>query len=100
VIPPSPRCWPTYEWGQGVEFEPCPRKIPPSFDELIDLLRVRLGDADALDNSAIHSFTELMRDQAHLPDQWYWNAIEELETQGHLHPASHRVSGGDASDLP
>ena len=73
-----------------------PPQDRPSFDELIDLLRVRLGDADALDNSAIHSFTELMRDQAHLPDQWYWNAIEELETQGHLHPASHRVSGGDA----
>lgn len=74
---------------------------PPSFDELVDLLRVRLGDADALNDSAIHSFTELMRDKGeHIPDRWYWNALEELEAQGHLDPASHKVSGGDACGRP
>jgi hypothetical protein len=28
----------------------------PAVDELLDLLRVRLGDADAIDPSRIHSF--------------------------------------------
>ena len=70
---------------------------PLSFDDLVDLLRVRLGDADALEASAVHSFKELMSDQAEtLPDQWYWNAFEELEAQGHLDPASHKVFGLDA----
>ena len=47
---------------------------------MVDLLRVRLGDADALNDPAIHSFTELIRGQGeHIPDQWYWNALEELE---------------------
>jgi hypothetical protein len=38
-----------------------------------------------------------MRDQAEqIPDQWYWQALEELEAQGHLDPASHKENGGDA----
>jgi hypothetical protein len=36
----------------------------PQFDELLDLLRVPLGDADAIEPSRIHSFTELMADHA------------------------------------
>jgi hypothetical protein len=69
----------------------------PGFDELVDLLRVRLGIADALNSSEIHSFKELMRDhEEHIPDQWYWEALEELEAQGHLDPASHKENGGDA----
>jgi hypothetical protein len=68
---------------------------PLTFDELINLLRVRLRIADAVNASAIHSFKELMSDQE-VPDQWYWQALEELEAQGHLDPASHKVSGGDA----
>jgi hypothetical protein len=56
---------------------------PPSFDELVDLLRVRLGDADALNDPAIHSFTELKRDQdEHIPDRWYWNALEDSRRKG------------------
>jgi hypothetical protein len=69
----------------------------PDFDELVDLLRVRLHDADALEDSRIHSFKELMADHADvIADQWYWQAFEELEAQGHLDPASHKAMGGDA----
>jgi hypothetical protein len=58
----------------------------PSFDELVDLLRIRLCDADAVNASELHSFKELMRDHADvIPDNWYTEAFEELEAQGHLH---------------
>ncbi len=70
---------------------------PPGFDDLVNLLRIRLGDADVLNSSEIHSFEELMRDQAErIPDQWYWEAFEALEAQGHLDPASHKEMGGNA----
>jgi hypothetical protein len=69
----------------------------PSFDELVDLLRLRLRDADAIKPSELNSFKELMADQAHvIPDNWYWEAFEELEAQGHLNPASGKANGGDA----
>jgi hypothetical protein len=70
---------------------------PPSFEELVDLLRVRLRDADAVEASRIHSFRELMSDQTEvIADNGYWEAFEELQAQGHLDPASHKESGGDA----
>jgi hypothetical protein len=71
----------------------------PSFNELLDLLRVRLRDADALNVSQLHSFRELMRQEAEsdlIADGWHWEAFEELELLGHLDPASHRALGGDA----
>jgi hypothetical protein len=71
----------------------------PSFNELLDLLRIRLRDADALNVSQLHSFRELMRDEAEsdlIADGWHWEAFEELELLGHLDPASHRALGGDA----
>lgn len=69
----------------------------PSFDELVDLLRVRLRDADALQPSELHSFKELMSDQAHMiGEQWYWEVFEELEAQGHLDRASSKTMGGGA----
>ena len=38
-----------------------------------------------------------MRGQSeHIPDNWYREAFEELEAQGHLHPASHIEMGGNA----
>lgn len=38
-----------------------------------------------------------MRDQAeHIPDNWYWEAFDELEAQRHLDPVSHRGNGGNA----
>jgi hypothetical protein len=61
----------------------------PSFDELVDLLRERLGYADAINSSELHSFRELMADRADvISDNWYWEAFEELEAQGHLNPSS------------
>ena len=71
----------------------------PSFNELLDLLRIRLRDADALNVSQLHSFRELMRDEAEsdlIADGWHWEAFEELELLGHLDPASHGALGGDA----
>ena len=71
----------------------------PSFNELLDLLRIRLRDADALNVSQLHSFRELMRDEAEsdlIADGWHWEAFEELELLEHLDPASHRALGGDA----
>jgi hypothetical protein len=69
-----------------------------SFDDFVVLLRVRLRDADAVEPVRIHSFMELMADRAEeSPDQWYWQAFEELEAQGHLDRASsHKAFGGDA----
>jgi hypothetical protein len=69
----------------------------PSIDELVDLLRIRLRDADALNASELHSFKELMRDHADvIADNWYSGAFEELQAQGHLHQASGQAFGGDA----
>ena len=43
----------------------------PSFDELVDLLRERLGYADAINSSELHSFRELMADRADvISDNW------------------------------
>lgn len=68
-----------------------------SFDELVDLLRVRIRDADAIKPGDLHSFKELLHDQADaIPDQAYWEAFEELDAQGHLHKASGKTMGGDA----
>jgi hypothetical protein len=71
----------------------------PDFDEMVDLLRVRLGMADDLDDSKIHSFRDLMSHEADaglIPDHFYWRAFEELEAEGHLDPASHKEFGGNA----
>ena len=32
-----------------------------------------------------------------IPDNWYWEAFDELEAQGHLDPASSKLNGGDAA---
>ena len=66
----------------------------PSFDELVDLLRVRLGTADAVNPSELHSFKTLMSDHAEvIADQWYQEAFDELKAQGHLDTASSKVMG-------
>ena len=68
-----------------------------ALDEQIDLLRVRLGISDIVEGSENHSFKKLMDDRSDdLPDQWYWEAFEELQAQGHLDPVSHKEFGGDA----
>jgi hypothetical protein len=69
----------------------------PSFDELLDLLRVRLGMADALNLGELHSFKTLMADHEEvIADGWYWQALDELKAQGHLDDASVKANGGDA----
>jgi hypothetical protein len=70
----------------------------PPFEELVDLLRVRLGIADDVNTSELHSFRELMKDHADvLPDHFYWRAFDELDAWGHLDPrASGTVGGNDA----
>jgi len=69
----------------------------PSFDELVDVLRVRIRDADAINGSELHSFKELMSDYADVVgDNFYVEAFEELEAQGHIHDASGMAFGGDA----
>jgi hypothetical protein len=69
------------------------------FDQFVDLLRERIGAADATKGShQLHSFRALMVDYAEVtPGQWYWEAFEELEAQGHLSPTSRVANGGDAN---
>jgi hypothetical protein len=72
----------------------------PSFDEQVDLLRVRLGIADDLNASESHSFKALMKDEADkglIADHFYHRAFDELQAQGHLDPgASGKEMGDDA----
>jgi hypothetical protein len=64
---------------------------PPSFDELLDQLRVRLGIADDVNATESHSFKELMKDKRDvISDQWYHRAFDELQAQGHLDPGASR----------
>jgi hypothetical protein len=68
----------------------------PTFDEFVDILRARVFAADALKRSELHDFADLMsrEDYAHLiPDNWYEDAFDELEAQGHLDPASEKTMG-------
>jgi hypothetical protein len=79
---------------------PLAAEEPPSFDELVTLLRERLGYADAISPSELHSFKELMKDRADvIPDNWYQEAFDELEAQGHLDPTSSKVFGDAAARL-
>ena len=58
----------------------------PTFDEFVDLLRERLFDADALFPSRVHDFKgDVLSDYVGVvPDNWWEEAREELEAQGHL----------------
>jgi hypothetical protein len=70
---------------------------PATFQDQLDLLRIRIGIADDLDDTTIHSFRELMGDYAAvLPGHFYWRAFEELDAHGHLDPVSHKEFGGNA----
>jgi hypothetical protein len=75
--------------------------VPPDvldFDEFVDVLRIRLGHADAIKGSGdLHSFKTLMDEWKDVtPPQWYWEAFDELDAQGHLHDQSIKQNGGDA----
>jgi hypothetical protein len=65
----------------------------PNFDDFVTDLRDRLGTADAINSSELHSFKALMSDVGVIPEQWYQEAFDELEAQGHLDPASGKVMG-------
>lgn len=66
----------------------------PTFDEFVDVLRKRLAATDALEPSELHDFRELMSDYADkVGDNWYEDAFDELEAQGHLDPASGKAMG-------
>jgi hypothetical protein len=65
---------------------------PLTFDEFADILRERLGAADALKAGELHDVHELMSDYA-VGDNWYENAFDELEAQGHLDPAPGKTMG-------
>jgi hypothetical protein len=70
---------------------------PLTFDELVDVLRVRLGDAGAINPSELHSFKTLMADNADvIPDHWYHEVFDELQAQGHLDPASRKTAAFEA----
>jgi hypothetical protein len=69
------------------------------FDEFVSVIRIRLRDADAIEYGRLHQFREHLTSEAEhavIPDNWYWEAFDELEAQGHLDPASSRLNGGDA----
>jgi hypothetical protein len=62
---------------------------PLNFYEFVDVLRRRIGDADALNPAVLHDFEELMSDYKDVtPPQWYHEVSDELQAQGHLDPAS------------
>jgi hypothetical protein len=69
-----------------------------AFDELVDLLRERLGYADAINPSLAHNFRELMADRSDvISDNWPWEAFDELDALGHIdRAASGKAKGGDA----
>jgi hypothetical protein len=68
---------------------------PLSFDEFVDLIRVRLGAADALKPSELHEFKSLFttEDAEPIPADRWEDAYDELEAQGHLDPASGKAFG-------
>lgn len=69
----------------------------PTFDEFVDLHRVRLGLADALNASELHDTRTLMADFAgRVPDQWFTRSFDELMAQGHLHDASGKTFGDNS----
>jgi hypothetical protein len=66
----------------------------PTFDGCVDVLRERLAAADALKPSELHDVRELMNDYTDkVGDNWYEDAFDELEAQGHLDPASGKAMG-------
>jgi hypothetical protein len=58
---------------------------PLDFEEFVDLLRRRIRAAEAVGDGQRPSFTTLMEDYAEVtPANWYHEAFDELEAQGHL----------------
>jgi hypothetical protein len=69
----------------------------PDFDQMVDLLRVRLRDADAVNDSELHSFKELMKDQRGvLADRWSGRRLRISKRWVTFTPESSLGNGGDA----
>jgi hypothetical protein len=71
----------------------------PDFHNVVDVLRLRMYDADSLNSSEMHSFKKkLLADyEGKIPERWYWELWEELDAQGHLdRAASAKLNQGDA----
>ena len=67
------------------------------FDQFVNLLRERIGAADAMKDHELHSFRELMSEYADVtPSKWYKRAFKELDADGHLSPTSRVAKGSDA----
>jgi hypothetical protein len=66
----------------------------PTFDEFVDVLRLRMFDADALNRGELHDVHELMSNyEGKVGDNWYEDAFDELKAQGHLDSASVKTMG-------
>jgi len=61
------------------------RDCDPLVRGVVDVVRERLFDADALFPGRAHSFMGLMADYVDVaPQTWYMEAFEELEALGHI----------------
>jgi hypothetical protein len=70
---------------------------PVEFGELVDVLRERLFDAEAIRPGELHSFKTLLSDGAvWMPEGWYQQLYDELEALGHLDPPG---AGGGFGDV-
>jgi hypothetical protein len=65
------------------------------FYEMVDLLRIRMFDAEAIDDVTIPTFRELMKDEV-VPETFYHQAYDELEAIGHLGRASGKTGNRNA----
>jgi hypothetical protein len=73
-------------------------EIGMDWEESLDLLVERMGDADRLEPSRLHDFIgDLMTDvKDQLWPTWAYEAFEELEARVLLDPNSTKLNGGDA----
>ena len=72
---------------------------PIEWDEVVDLLPIRIAHADALFPDRPHNFRgdSMAEYSATIPPGWWWNAYDELRLLGHLdEQPSARLDGGDA----
>ena len=55
------------------------------FDDFVDLIRDRMGAADAHHPDRVHSFGhDLVPDVQNVPESWLADALDSLRAQGHV----------------
>jgi hypothetical protein len=70
-----------------------PQLDPIIFEVFVDLLRERIGMADALEVSELHQFNKLMSEYVDVvPDGWWQDAFDELDAQGTCTPSQAAAS--------